>query len=151
MARPLTLGLLVVAIAVSGCQARGTPSPPTTNLLVTIEARGGRCVDGECWSVTTIDRERRLRIQGSGVDVVDQVDPSLLAALTTAVDTADFASITAVPITRDCPRAFDGQEVTYTFRPIGRAIVRFSSCEVQIPLDHPVFRALDAIILQSAP
>jgi hypothetical protein len=57
----------------------------------------------------------------------------------------------AVPFTGECPIAFDGQELTYTFHPAGRAPVTIASCEVAIDPADPLFHAIDLILLGFAP
>jgi len=148
MPRLTALGtVLVMAFAMGACETIGPQFSASPLPLVVIDAHGGHCVDGECRVVTTIRRDARLF-----VDAAEHViDPSRFATLAAAVDAADYAAITAAPFTGECPTAFDGQELTYTFNPVGRPAVTFSSCEVAIPLDHPLFRALDAVILQGAP
>lgn len=152
----LAAQLAIALVALAGCSLLGSNASETPrlvdNVLVSIDAHGGHCVVGECSTVTTIRRDGRLTVDGNGVDpVADAVDPSLLAVLAAAVDVADYARVTAVPFSGECPTAFDGQELTYTFHPAERAVAMFSSCEVQIDPNHPLFRALDAVILQIAP
>jgi hypothetical protein len=136
--------LLLAAVAaalLSGCSLLG-PAGGGDGPLVSIDAHGGHCLEGACGAVTTILRNGRLTIEGSGDPVTDAVDPSRLATLAAAVDSADYARITAVPFEGLCPTAVDGMELTYTFHPAGRAPVTFSSCEVAIDPAHPLFRAL---------
>ena len=143
---------LLASLALGGCETVGPQFSASQAPLVVIDAHGGHCVEGECKVVTTIRRDSRLIIEGAGVGTVEKViDPSLYSAFAAAVDATDYAAITAVRFTGECPTAFDGQELTYTFNPTGRAPVTFSSCEVAIPPNHPLFQALDAVILQSAP
>jgi hypothetical protein len=141
----------VAAVLVAGCSLFGPVVGGGDGPLVSIDAHGGHCLEGACGTVTTILRNGRLTIESSGDPIADAVDPSLLATLAAAVDSADYARIMAVPFTGECPIAFDGQELTYTFHPAGRAPVTIASCEVAIDPADPLFRALDAAVLQSAP
>ena len=118
--------------------------------LVSIDAQGGHCLEGACAAVTTILRNGQLTVEGSGEPVTDAVDPSLLTQLA-AVDSADYARIMAVPFTGECPTAFDGQELTYTFHPAGRPPVTIASCEVAIDPADPLFRTIDLVLLGSVP
>jgi len=141
--------LLAVGVAAAlgaGCSLFGPAVGGGDSPLVSIDAHGGHCLEGACGAVTTIFRNGRLTVQGSGDPVTDAVDPSLLATLGAAVDSADYARIMAVPFTGECPTAFDGQELTYTFHPAGRAPVTFSSCEVAIDPAEPLFRALVLVL-----
>jgi hypothetical protein len=135
------LGLL---FALGACETIGPQFSASPRPLLVIDAQGGRCVDGPCESQTTIRRDARLFIDGAE----HVIETNAFQAFAAAVDAADYAAITAVPFAGECPTSFDGQELTYTFNPVGRPSVTFSSCEVEIPVEHPVFRALD-VILQS--
>ena len=141
------VGVAAVAL-VAGCSFLG---PVASGPLVSIDAHGGHCIEGECRTVTTIDRSGKVTVEGgAGEPLTRAVDPGLASALAGAVDAADYARITAVPFAGDCPTAYDGQELTYTFPPAGRAPVTFSSCEVAIDPADPLFRALDALLLAAS-
>jgi len=146
---------IMAAAAMSGCGFVRIDAPQPTIVLppiVLIQASGGQCPGGMCRTDTAIGRDGVLRIDGVGiVSVVDDVDPSLLAALAAAVDSADYARIMAVPFTGECPTALDGQELTYTFHPAGRAPITIASCEVAIDPANPLFRTIDLILLGSVP
>ncbi len=133
------VSLVAIAALVFGCATFGAG---TTGPLVTIDAHGGRCVEGECRAVTTIDRSGRLTIDADGGPQVLSVAPDLLRVLAAAVDSTDYARITAVPFEGLCSTAVDGMELTYTFHPAGRPPVTFSSCEVAIDPADPLFHAL---------
>jgi hypothetical protein len=142
--------LLVAAVAaalLAGCSLFGPAVGGGDGPLVSIDAHGGHCLEGECGTLTTITRDGRVTIEGSGDPVTDAVDPSLLATLAAAVDSADFARIISMPFTGECPIAFDGQELTYTFHPAGRAPIAIASCEVAIDPADPLFRTIDQVLL----
>jgi hypothetical protein len=141
----------VAAVLLAGCSLFGPAVGGGDGPLVSIDAHGGHCLEGACGTVTTILRNGRQTIEGSGDPITDAVDPSLLATLAAAVDSADYARIMAVPFTGECPIAFDGQELTYTFHPAGRAPVTIASCEVAIDPADPLFHAIDLILLGSVP
>ena len=146
----LIAAALLAGLTLGGCSML-TPQTSTDSAvpLVVVVASGGHCMEGQCEATTTILRDGTLTIDGGPEPVVVHVDSSLVAPLTAAVDAADYATITSVPFTGECPIAFDGQELTYTFRPVGRDAVTFSSCEVEIPVNHPLFRALEAVMIQT--
>lgn len=150
----LLAAVLLAGLALGGCSflTSATTQPSLEQRpMVHIEASGGHCLEGACKTDTTIARDGTLRIEAAGIEpVVSHIDAALLLGLAAAVDATDFATIMSVPFTGECPTAFDGQELTYTFQPNGREAVTFSSCEVEIPPNHPLFQALDAIILASA-
>ena len=150
--------LLVAALAAAlfaGCSLLGPVASGGLGggdgQLVSIDAHGGHCLEGACGAVTTILRNGQLTVEGSDEPVTDAVDPSLLTQLAAAVDSADYARIMAVPFTGECPTAFDGQELTYTFHPAGRAPITIASCEVAIDPANPLFRTIDLILLGSVP
>jgi hypothetical protein len=147
---PLVRGLVVALVlgTLAGCSllAPGGPGP-----LVSVEARGGMCVGGECRTVTTILRNGSLSVENGGEVRTATLDAAILSTLTAAVDAADYAAITAVPFTGTCPTAFDGPELVYTFHPAGRAAVTFSACQVAVDDSQPLFRALDAALQAGIP
>jgi hypothetical protein len=138
---------LVVAFVLGSVAGCSLLAPGGTGPLVSVEARGGMCVGGECRTVTTIQRSGAFSIEDGGGVRTATVDPGVLSALAAAVDAADYAAIMAVPFTGTCPTAFDGPELFYTFHPTARAAVTFSSCVVAIDPTAPLFRALDAALL----
>jgi hypothetical protein len=145
------VAVAVAAVLVAGCSLFGPAVGGGNGPLVSIDAHGGHCLEGACGAVTTILRNGRLTVEGSGDPVTDAVDPSLLATLAAAIDSADYARIMAVPFTGECPTAFDGQELTYTFHPAGRAPITIASCEVGIDPADPLFHTIDLILLGFAP
>ncbi len=67
--------------------------------------------------------------------------PAQLAEIDTAIKLTDFAVLRAHPFTGECPTAFDGQEIVYTFAaPSGTE--RIASCEVDIDEGLPLFVAV---------
>lgn len=138
------LAVVVIAFGLAGC--RLLEDTTAGGALLTVESRGGRCVEGECTSTIEIDRGGQVSGKRGAVPVTGQLDPALVGPLVVAVDGADYAAIMAVPFTGMCPTAVDGQEQVYTFRPRGREAVTFASCEVEIDPRHPLFIALDAAL-----
>ena len=137
------LALVTVLFLVAACSvARSLVGGP----LVTVEAHGGHCIGGECRSTITIGRDGRVTGERGGKTLDGRLTDALLQPLAGAVDATDFVAITAVPFDGVCPIAFDGQELTYTFHPVGRAAVTFSNCEVSVDSMHPLFRALEAAL-----
>lgn len=139
------LAVAAIAFGLAGCSLIGGDTTGGS-VLMTVEARGGRCVDGECRTTIVIDRAGAVSGARNGVAIEGQIDAALLGPLVVAVDSTDYAAIMAVPFADLCPTAVDGQEVTFTFRPTGRAEVTFSSCEVEIDFRHPLFIALEAAL-----
>lgn len=132
------------ALLVGGCSPSAVASllPASTLPLVTVTTRGGECPVGACGSTLVVERDGRLRETAPEKLVLGEVTPEALAALDGAIKTADFAAIRSRPFTGECPVNVDGQEVIYEFgTPSGPE--RVASCESQIDLDDPLFRAVD--------
>ncbi len=137
------LRLLIVSVLAAGCalvQPAGPDGP-----LVTVEAHGGRCLDGECRTLVAIESDGL-------VHQIEPVEAEIHRATNEAIDiyraalaVADFEAIRSRPFTGECPTAFDGQEVIYTFAtPSGPE--RISSCEVEIEPEDPLFAAVNGML-----
>jgi hypothetical protein len=110
--------------------------------LVTIETRGGLCPDGECHGVTVIRVDGSVALDDGGVARMPEV---VVAPLRAAVAATDFAGLRAIAFEGVCPVAFDGMETVYTFQtPHGPE--RLASCETTIDPDHPLVRAIVALL-----
>jgi hypothetical protein len=140
--------LVVVALLVAGCAL--VPSPAESGPLVTLEAHGGRCLEGECRTLVAIEADGL-------VHQIEPVEAEIHRATNEAVDVyqaavaiTDFDAIRSRPFTGECPTAFDGQELIYTFAtPAGPE--RIASCEVEINPDEPLFATIHSIIGPNVP
>jgi len=142
------LRLLLVLFLLSGCAL--VPSPADSGPLVTIEAHGGRCVEGECRRVVAIESDGRVHQTGPEEAEIHRVTDKMIDVYRAALGITDFGAIRSRPFSGDCPTAFDGMEVIYTFEtPAGPE--RISSCEVEIDREAPIFVAVDAILGATAP
>ena len=139
--------LLVLAVVVAGC---ALVPPPADGRLVTVEAHGGRCPDGECRTVFAIESDGLVhQLEPVELDV-HRVTDKTIDVYQSALGITDFDAIRSRPFTGECPTAFDGMEIVYTFEtPAGPE--RISSCEVDIDRRAPIFVALDAILGATAP
>ena len=138
------MAALGFALFVGACSPAAVASllPASTLPLVTVTTRGGECPQGACGSTLVVERDGRLRQTAPENVVIGQVSPEALAALDGAIKSADFAVIRSRPFTGECPVNFDGQEVIYEFgAPSG--VERIASCETEIDMDHPLFRAVE--------
>jgi hypothetical protein len=136
---------LTASLAVACGQAPASASASlTTGPLVTIEVRGGECPQGACGQTTVIERDGRVHVTEPEPAEVATLPGPLLEALVAEVDQADFAALASRPFTGECPTAFDGQEIVFTFvAPSGSH--RLASCEVEIDFGDPLFSvALEA-------
>jgi hypothetical protein len=89
--------------------------PAAAAPLVAVTTRGGECVDGPCGSTTVIERDGRIHQTAPAAAELGAVPAEVLSALDTAVKSTDFGVIRSRPFTRECPVAFDGQELIYEF------------------------------------
>jgi hypothetical protein len=134
--------LLAAAIAASlfasGCSATAVLLPGDA-LLVSVETSGGMCPAGACGMRYEVRRDGTTTTAGQAPV---RLDAATMGRLIEDVDRADWDAILARPFTGTCPTAFDGQELTYTFRTI-RGPVTVASCTTQIDPGQEPFRTLD--------
>jgi len=131
--------LLVAAIVSAGCGFGGGTS--SSGALVTVQMRGGECVNGPCDSSVILDQDGRVHAAAKPPNDLGTVPADQMAALRTAIGATDFDELRTHPFTGECPTAFDGQELIYEFAtPAGTQ--RIASCEVQIDYGSPLFVAV---------
>ncbi len=142
----LAASLLAVALSASACASGiSTPSPIATGPLVTVETRGGLCVDGPCGTTIVIERNGRVRQAAKPPNDLGIVPPAALAALDAAIRTTDFAALRSHPFTGECPTAYDGQEIVFEFgAPAG--VQRIASCEVDVDFGSPLIVAVSTAL-----
>lgn len=147
-----------VASFVAGCSGSTSPSvdpgpsstpiPPSQEAsgpLVTVETRGGHCLEGACGSTTVIESDGRIHAMAPSAEELGTVPDVTLEGLVTEIAGADFAALKSRPFTGTCPIAFDGQETIYTFA-TATGDERIASCEVEIDPAHPLFVAVSAVL-----
>ena len=141
----------MVAVAVVAC-ASGSPVPIfiATGPLVTVETRGGLCVDGPCGSTIVIERDGRVHVAAKPPNELGTVPPDQLAALEAAIRMTDFAALRSHPFTGECPTAYDGQESIFEFGAPG-GTQRIATCEVQVDIGSPLFVAVAAALRPFVP
>jgi hypothetical protein len=135
--------LLGLALLAAGCAL--VPSTAANGPLLTVEAHGGRCMEGECRTVLAIEPDGL-------VHQIEPVEAEIHRATNEAIDVyraalaiSDFDAIRSRPFTGECPTAFDGQELVYTFAtPAGPE--RISWCEVEIDPGDPLFAAVNGML-----
>ncbi len=141
--------LALVGLVLAACSSvpalPGSSAATGTGALVTVETRGGECIDGPCGSKTAIERDGRVHSLAPAEAALGQVPPEVLTALDAAIKTTDFAILKSHPFTGECPVNFDGQEVIYEFgAPSGTE--RIASCEVEVDPNLPLFVAVQAAL-----
>jgi hypothetical protein len=159
----LPAALLVACLLLAGCSvdivppsvapsATATPTPtippPRSQEpfpLLSVEFVGGECPPGACHRLINLEADGTLRLVIPETRVVGTVPKPLLDALQVEMDQANFALIESRPFTGECPTAVDGQELIYTFHLVtGDEKIR--SCSVATDPDHPLFRAVGAVL-----
>lgn len=144
----LTLGaaLLAVALVAPAC-ASGTSTrlPTPASALVTVEARGGMCVDEPCGAAVVIERDGRIHQAAKPPNDLGTVPPADLATLDAAIRATDFVALRSHAFTGQCPTAYDGQELVFEFgAPNG--VERIATCEIQVDFGSPLFMALGSAL-----
>lgn len=136
-------GLVVAVLALAGCTSATSNVPlPGLGPLVTVQLRGGMCPDGNmCDSTVTLERDGRVHSSAKPPNDLGRVSANAYAALDAAIGSTDFAAMKAKPFTGECPVAFDGQELIFTFA-VGSASERIASCETEIDWGSPLFIAV---------
>jgi len=148
----MVLALLIAACGVTPTVSGPSPSPsvsgvvavPSTPLL-TVESRGGECMDGPCGSVIVVDRDGTVHDAAKPPTVLGTIPAAQLAALDSAIKLTDFALLKNRPFTGECPTAFDGQEFIFEFAAPG-GTERIATCEVEVDYGLPLFVAVSAAL-----
>ena len=117
------------------------PASPE-GVLVTFDARGGRCPEGECQFTAQIFHDGRV-LRSDGMP--QAVDPMSLELLIRGIEAADWDAILAVPFTGECPVNVDGQEQTYTFHVLPEPVV-VASCTTEVDTTQEPFQTIHGIL-----
>jgi hypothetical protein len=140
--------VILVAMFAAGCAL--VQPPAGDGPIVTVEAHGGMCLEGECRSVVAIEADGRVHQVEPEELRISQVTGDSIDVLRTAIDITDFEAIRSRPFRGTCPTAFDGQELVYSVAtPHGQE--RVASCDVEVDPQAPLFAAIHAILGASMP
>lgn len=142
-ATPRAASILIAVVVLSvlaGCGATGVDLPGT-GPLISVQLRGGMCMEGACDSRVILEPDGRVHDDATPPKDLGLVPAQTMATLTAAVKGTDYASIKSHPFTGECPIAFDGQELIFEFS-VGSGTQRVASCEVDIDWGHPLFIAV---------
>ena len=149
--RRCSVGLLLPLLGLSiGCVQQSVP-PLEPRVLVTIDGRGGRCVQGVCTSRTLIRDDGTVLRDGVRLTTASQAEVTHLEQLIAATD---FVAVRAVrprgtPPFAGCQSAVDGSDVTY--RITTRAgVEEVDGCATAIDFQAPLFELIDALIASVA-
>jgi hypothetical protein len=141
--RPLVSAVAVIVLIAASVAACGLEAviPTAAGPLVTVEMRGGECFAAPCGRTVSLERDGRVHEAAKPPNDLGVVPPDQLAAIDTAIRLTDFVALRSHPFTGECPTAFDGQEIVYTFAaPTGTQVI--ASCEVEIDEGLPLFVAV---------
>ena len=142
LARSGTSWLVVAIVALAGCSSAPNLPVPGVGPLVTVQSRGGMCMDGGmCDSLVVLERDGRVHDGATPQKTYGRVSAAAYAALDAAIQSADYTTMKSKPFTGECPVAFDGQELIFEFAAAG-GTQRLASCEVEIDWSSPLFIAL---------
>jgi hypothetical protein len=134
------LGVVGIAAALLGCG-----SPPAAGPLLTVELRGGHCIDGPCGTTVTLDRDGRVHGATKPPNDLGAVPGDQLRVLDRLIATTDYSIVRSRPFVGDCPTAFDGQEFVFSFAAPG-GVQRIASCDVAIDYGLPLFVAVSTAL-----
>jgi len=137
--------IAIVAVAAACSPGSPIPIPFATGPLVTVETRGGLCVNGPCGSTVTIERDGRVHVAAKPPNELGTVPAGQLAALDAAIRATDWAALKSHPFTGECPTAYDGQESIFEFGAPG-GTQRIATCEIQVDAGSPLFVAVTAAL-----
>ncbi len=134
--------LVVAAFGLAGCSSGVGVPIPGTGPLVTVEMQGGMCPDDMCGDNSVIlERDGRVHGAAKPPNELGRVNGDNYAALDLAIRSTDFAAVKSKPFTGECPIAFDGQKLIFTFA-IGSTTQQIDSCETEIDWSSPLFIAV---------
>lgn len=139
----LAMLLSLAAIATGSLAACGSTgvAPVEVGPLLTVQMRGGMCMDGPCDHAVILEPDGRVHDGATPAKDLGRVPAPTMATLTAAIQGADYAALKSRPFTGECPIAFDGQELIFEFA-VGAGTQRLASCEVDIDWGHPLFVAV---------
>jgi hypothetical protein len=106
-----------------------------------VSVTGGECPNGPCGADYAIHADGRVDGPDGAPPSIPSAQVATIAALAAATD---WDGVRAVPFTRECPTAFDGQKHVYAF-PADTGELVFDSCEFDLSA-VPVIQAIDAAL-----
>jgi hypothetical protein len=142
--------LLLASLAACNSAIGSATEAPATGTLVTVTTHGGLCATVPCDSSAFLDADGHVHASTKPPNDLGQVPANVMATLTAAIATTDFAAVKSHPFTGQCPVAVDGQELIFEFA-VASSTQRIASCEVQIDWGSPLFVALAAALAQWVP
>jgi hypothetical protein len=129
----------------SSPSADPSAAPATAGRLVSVELRGGHCMNGTCGSIVVLETDGRVHDGLEPPNDLGTVPAGDVTGLTDLIASTDFAAIRANAFTGTCPVAFDGQEVVIELT-TSSGVERIESCVTEVDLDHPLFEAVAGVL-----
>lgn len=138
--------LVVLATALTACgPGDAIPVGVAAGPLLTVETRGGECINGPCGSTVIVERDGTVHAAAKPPNTLGTITPEQLAVLDSAIKLTDFAVLKNRAFTGECPTAFDGQEFIFEFgAPSGTQ--RIATCEVKVDYRSPLFVVVAAAL-----
>jgi hypothetical protein len=143
--------LLLLPLSLSACRGQRPAPPLQQRALVTVDQRGGHCVQGVCTARTLIRADGAVLRDGVRRTTAPQADVTHLVQLIAATD---FVAVRAVrppgpPPFAGCQSAVDGWDVTY--RITTRAgVEEVDGCTTAIDFHAPLFALLDTLLTSAS-
>jgi hypothetical protein len=141
----MLLSTLALAGSLAACSSAAQVSLPVdvpgTGPLMTVQMRGGHCMEGMCESRVVLERDGRVHDGKTPATNLGVVPAAQMNPLSAAITAADFATLKSKPFTGECPVNFDGQEQIFEFATL-TGTQSLASCTVEIDWGHPLFIAV---------
>ena len=161
------LGLLAAVLLLADCASLGTPassgapasssgassaatSHAPSDLLASVEQRGGECPAATCDTTIYLDFDGRIHVSAKPPNDLGTATPAQVSALVAAIAATDFTALRKPAFTGQCPTAFDGRELVFVFT-TATGTERLAACESTLDYGAPLFKALVASLGTAAP
>jgi len=167
--RFLRRGLFAVALIVAGCSSPGSAASPATagsapaptsspaaaspvpsGTLASVEQRGGECPAATCDTTVYLDFDGRIHVSAKPPNDLGTATSAQVQALEAAIAATDFNELRRPAFSGQCPTAYDGQELVFTFT-TATGTQRLAACESVLDYSGPLFRALTAALGSASP
>ncbi len=145
--RSYPVALLLLSLGLSAC-AGSRPVPPLQQrVLVTVDRRGGRCVQGVCTSRTLIRSDGAVLRDGVQLTTVPRAQLARLVQLIAATDFVTVRAVrpTAPPPFAGCQSAVDGWDVAYQFA-TRAGVDEVDGCKTALDFHAPLFELIDTLL-----
>ncbi len=145
--RRYPLALLLLSLGLGACTTSRPVPPLQQQVLVTVDRRGGRCVQGICTSRSLIRADGAVLRDGVQLTTAPQAEVGRLVQLIAATD---FAAVRAVrppgpPPFAGCQSAVDGWDVAYRFA-TRAGVEDVDGCTTALDFHAPLFELIDTLL-----